>query len=147
PDDQGGLPMRVTHRLQQLHGDERGAVAAIVVISMIALLGMCVITVDLGGMLTQRRRMVAGADSAALAAAQSCATQRPNEAQTQADTFALDNQPGATNTGFATQGCSSQQASGTVTVSYKAPISLQFAPVLGLPSQTNVGASATSEWG
>src|SRR5207302_10964458 len=133
-DDQGRVPMRMTRLLRRVHGEERGAVAAIVVISLIALLGMCVITVDLGGMLTTRRRVVASADSAALAGAQSCARQLPAEAQSQADAFAVDNQPGATETSFSTQGCRSQQSSGTVTVSYKAPVSLEFAPVLGLPS-------------
>src|SRR5207237_9913353 len=55
--------------------------------------------------------------------------------------------PGATETSFSTQGCSNQQSSGTVSVSYKTPVSLQFAPVLGLPATTNVAAAATATWG
>jgi Flp pilus assembly protein TadG len=126
--------------------EERGAVAAIVAISMIGLLGMLVLTVDVGGMLTMRRRVVASADAAALAGAESCARQNPGEAQQQADTFAVDNEPGSTETSYSAQGCSTLASSGTVSVGYKAPVSLSFAPVLGLPSQTNVAGSATAQW-
>jgi Putative Flp pilus-assembly TadE/G-like len=138
--------MILTSRLRQVN-DEHGAVAVMVALSLIGLLGMLVLTVDMGGMLTMRRRMVAASDSAALAGAQSCAEQFPNEARSQADAFATDNEPAAINVGYSTAGCSDLQSSGTVSVNYHAPIDLQFAPVLGLPNRTTVGASATAEWG
>src|SRR5207237_5198560 len=108
--------------------------------SLIGLLGMLVLTVDVSGMLTMRRRMVASADAGALAAAQSCATQNPIQARSQADALAVDNEPAATNVGYTEQGCSTQAATGSVNLTYQAPVSLEFAPVLGLPSQTNVKA-------
>ncbi|MFN2545511.1 MAG: pilus assembly protein TadG-related protein [Actinomycetota bacterium] len=136
----------LTRRMRDLH-DERGAVAVIVVLSLAGLLGMLVLTVDLGGMLTMRRRMVAAADSAALAAAQSCARQLPAEAQSQADSLAGDNETGARPVSYTSSGCNSLDSSGTVHVAYTAPIELEFAPVLGLPDRSNVRAAATAEWG
>ena len=138
--------MRMTSLVRRV-SDERGAVAAIVVISMIALLGMAVITVDLGGMLTMRRRMVASSDAGALAAAQSCAEQTPDQARPQADALAVDNEPAAANVSYSAQGCTEQASTGNVSVTYQAPVNLQFAPVLGLPDRTTVKASATAQWG
>src|SRR6187549_3514500 len=59
--------------LRRIHRDESGAVMMIVAISMIVLLGMLVLTVDVGRGIAVKREMVAGADAAALAAAQQCA--------------------------------------------------------------------------
>src|SRR5919106_6543368 len=52
---------------------ERGATAVIVVISLVAMLGLMVLTVDVGQLLYKRRAMVNASDAAALAAAQTCA--------------------------------------------------------------------------
>jgi hypothetical protein len=97
-------------------------------------------------MLTLRRRMVGGTDAAALAGAQSCARERPWEAQSQADGLAASNQSNVVPVAFSTEGCGTQ-SSGTVHVAYKAPLELDFAPVLGFPDTTEVAASATAEWG
>ena len=64
--------MRVTKRIPDREG-ERGATAVIVTLSLIALLGLIVLTVDVGQLLFKRRTMVNASDAAALAAAQSCA--------------------------------------------------------------------------
>ena len=50
--------------------NERGAATAMVAISLIAIMGMVVLVVDVGGLLTLRRRIVAASDAAALATAQ-----------------------------------------------------------------------------
>ena len=117
-----------------------------VALSLIALLGMVVLVVDLGAMLTLRRRMVGGADAAALAGAQSCAREKPWEAEAQADDFATSNQENVVQAAFSTVGCGTS-SSGTIHVGYKAPIDLTFAPVLGFPDKSEVAASATAEWG
>src|SRR3989337_1904714 len=80
--DRGGLPMRM---MSSFRNDERGATIALVAICMMAFMGMVVLVVDVGGLLTLRRRMVTAADSAALAAAQSCAKMNAAEAPGQAD--------------------------------------------------------------
>ena len=43
------------------------------VLALIAIMGMLVLTIDVGGLLLKRRAMVNASDAAALAAAQSCA--------------------------------------------------------------------------
>jgi Flp pilus assembly protein TadG len=60
-----------------LRDDERGATAVIVVLSLIALFGLVVLTVDVGQLLFQRRGMVNASDAAALAAAQTWASTIP----------------------------------------------------------------------
>src|ERR687892_1883388 len=78
--------------------EERGATAVIVVLSLFALFGMIVLTVDVGGLLWARRGMVNASDAAALAAAQSCVTATENE-ETFADQFADLNSEGVLTTG------------------------------------------------
>ena len=58
--------MRVRQRLRE----ERGAVAVIVGLALVVLLGMAALTVDLGRAVAVKRDMVNGADAAALGAAQ-----------------------------------------------------------------------------
>ena len=49
--------------------DEGGAIVVITALSLVAIFGMLVLTVDVGGLLLRRRSMVNGADAAALARA------------------------------------------------------------------------------
>jgi hypothetical protein len=138
--------MRVSRRALLRVRDEDGAAAALVALSLAAILGMLVLVVDLGGMLTLRRRMVGAADSAALATAQSCARDLPGEAATQADLLATANEPGAAQVSLLITGCGSS-STGSARVAYRAPIDLHFAPVLGLGTETTVAAKATAIWG
>src|SRR5918994_912076 len=66
--------MRRMRRLSmtRVRDDEQGAVLAIVAISLLALLGMVVLTFDLGRGVALKRNMVNAADAAALAAAREC---------------------------------------------------------------------------
>ncbi|MFB3737359.1 MAG: pilus assembly protein TadG-related protein [Candidatus Velamenicoccus archaeovorus] len=129
--------------------DERGAVIPIVVISLIALFGMVVLTVDVGGLMVKRRAMVNASDAAALAAAQSytwgneaqCGT-NDAPAQAQADAFAVDNVSGAARTDYQTD-CVKQN----VTVAYQTQQDLFFAAVLGFGDNSNVTSTATAHWG
>lgn len=126
--------------------DERGAVLVLVALSMVALIGMVVLVVDVGGLLTLRRRMVTAADSAALAAAQSCIDpDKASEASYQANLLATDNVDGVANTAFQAAGCGGQ--SGNVSVAYAATQRLYFAPVLGSPERSNVGSRSRAMWG
>lgn len=131
--------------------DERGAVVPIVVLSLIALFGMVVLTVDVGAVLTKRRAMVNAADSAALAAAQSfafpatqamCGGATQGFAQTKANEYAVKNVAGTTLITFQPN-CAEQ----TVMVTYETTQQLFFAPVLGLPGTNIVRATATAKWG
>lgn len=133
-------------RFGMFHRDESGAIVAVVVIALMAMMGMVVLVVDVGGLLNLRRRLVLSADSAALAAAQSCALNDAASAPTQADLLAESNQSDASRTSYETVGCGTE-ASGSVEVRYESPKELVFAPLLGAPESAPVGATASAIWG
>lgn len=142
--------MRIAH----IAGSESGATLAIVAITMMALFGMTVLVVDVGGLLTAKRRMVAASDSAALAAAQSCARmQGPLTAKNQADFYATQNVAGATaKTPIALSPASCgmtklTSSEGSVSVAYTVAQALYFGPVLGTDDEASVLAEATAIWG
>ncbi len=135
--------------------EEPGAVLVIVAISLIAILGMLVLVLDVGGLLLKRRAMVNGADAAALAAAQSCAflpgAQYANgpvgDPQQQADALATTNASNAVGGIDTSRSVRCQTGDpGHVTVVYSATQSLFFAGVFGAGSTSNVGGTATAAW-
>ena len=138
--------MRVRIRRRRDFSDESGVTIVIVTMALLAICGMLILVVDIGGVLTLRRRMVTAADSAALAAAQSCAEEQPSEASDQATLLATSNEPGATQQSFSATSCGTS-ASGSASVAYASPQSLAFAPMLGYPENVSVDAEATAIWG
>lgn len=145
--------MRVTKRTPialRLHREEEGATAVIVVLSLVALLGMIVLTVDVGQLLFKRRGMVNASDAAALAAAQSCAGVDDSDVpEFMADSFAGDNVNGLipSNGGITESvGCDGP-AFGHVSVEYQTQQDLFFAGVLGFSGPANVQTAATAGWG
>lgn len=135
--------MRMT---RVIHSDERGATVALVAICLLAFMGMVVLVVDVGGLLTLRRRLVTSADSAALAAAQSCAKMDPAEAPLKADELATANVPGAVRALYEHTDCGTG-SSGEVTTRYNLTRGLTFAPVIGGPAERRVAAQASAIWG
>ncbi len=142
----------ITRRLAN-RNDEGGAVAVIVALCMIAIFAMVVLTVDVGGLLLERRSMVNAADAGALAAAKSCARTDDSPAEDpeeQADIYAKDNVTDLPADGIDNiteiVGCDS--GSGHVSVSYSEQHDLFFAAVL--PGQRDTGTittTATASWG
>jgi hypothetical protein len=138
--------------LRSLAKSEEGATLVIVAVMLIAILGFTVIVVDVGGLLTLRREMVRSSDSAALAAAQSYASNNAAAASGQADSFAGANVDSPTRTLFSPQAglpgfsCVST-ACGSITVRYTKNQQLYFAPVLGLNSVEDVAHTSTAIWG
>jgi Putative Flp pilus-assembly TadE/G-like len=133
-----------------LRDDEQGATAVIVVLSLIALFGLIVLTVDVGQLLWQRRGMVNASDAAALAAAQSCAGLNDSDLpEAMADAFALNNVSNAV-TGLPNitemVGCDGP-AYGHVSVEYAMNQELFFAGVLGFNGPASVRTAATAGWG
>lgn len=127
-------------------GDESGATMVIVALLLIALVGFVVLVVDVGGLLTLRRQMNTAADAAALAAAQSCALDRPAEAPMVADQYAGENVQATTRTTFDLVGCGSS-GFGSVDLAYEKSQQLYFAPVLGVPDTSQVEGTANAIWG
>ena len=140
------MRVRVRVRRRRDFADESGVTIVIVALALLALCGMLVLVIDVGGLLTLRRQMVTAADAAALAAAQSCAEDAPEEAAGQADLLATQNQPEATQLEFTTEGCGTE-SEGSVSVSYSAPKAMAFAPILGYEDEADVDAEATAIWG
>ncbi len=130
-------------------GEESGAVVVIVVLSLIAIFSMLVLTVDVGGLLLARRAMVNASDSAALAAAQSCASAEDTlDPESVADTYAADNVDGVlTGTSNITEIVGCDDGNGHVSVEYLTQQSLFFAGVLGFGSTGDVRTAATAAWG
>ncbi len=115
----------------RLRRGEEGAVAVIVVLSLVALLGVTVLTVDVGQLLFKRRAMVNASDAAALAAAQSCAGVDDSDSpEAMADLFAVDNVSVASGQITELVGCDGPPF-GHVTVQYGMSQDLFFAGVLG----------------
>jgi Putative Flp pilus-assembly TadE/G-like len=145
-----GVIGKVLARPSRLRDEERGATAVIVVLTLIALCGMIVLTVDVGQLLFKRRAMVNASDAAALAAAQSCAGIADSDSpEAMADTFALDNvtAPNATAANIIDiEGCDGPPY-GHVTVEYSSQQNLFFAGVLGFDGPAAVRTQATAGWG
>jgi len=138
--------------LRRLHGDQSGVTMVIVALCLIALMGMIVLVVDVGGLLWNRRAMVNASDAAALSAAQSCVlppSMDPQTAEQAADAQASANSSGADVSNpsniIASSGCDSQD-SGYVTVQYGANQQLFFAGIFG-KGQGHVTTQATAIWG
>gem|GEM_PF-1241807 len=140
--------------------DESGVTLVLVAILIVALFGMLTLVVDVGGLLVKRRSMVAAADAAALAAAESCAVGHltplypggPNAGlpEDAADQFATKNAAGVNSSSTnivaaGTVGCETA-SSGRVTVAYTSPQQIFFGPVIGTGSTTIVNGKATAEW-
>lgn len=134
--------------IRRMGRDERGATAVIVVLSLFALFGLIVLTVDVGGLLFARRGMVNASDAAALAAAQSCAG--PTEdAEVFADQYAVSNVDTVVTAGANITelvNCHANRA-GFVSVRYSRNFPLFFAGVLGAEGDGQVTTAATAHWG
>jgi Flp pilus assembly protein TadG len=140
---------RLTSRLRS---DEHGAVAVIVAVSMVALLGFAALAIDTGALYAERAQLQNGADAAALAVAQDCAAGACGDLQATAQVFANAN----ANDGAATVAVTAPSATAPNTVTVQAStrdgatgagtLALSFAPILGIDSQA-VAATATASWG
>lgn len=125
--------------------DERGAVAVVVALVMVPLIGFAAISLDVAGMWFEKQQLQTGADAGALAIAQACAkgscttsTQTPAQA---AQSLATANQGSASVTATVPSLTTSQ-----VTVRTDATQRHVFAPILGVNS-TALHAQSTVAWG
>ena len=131
--------------------EEEGAVAIVVAICLVVLMGAVALTLDVGGLLYRRREMVNGADAAALAAAVECARGAGLAgAKTAADHEFEADSPGSKAAGYSIDSIVPNPTcggtAGHITVRYTSPQSLYFAPVLGLSNSQTVTTEATASW-
>lgn len=141
--------------MRRLAHEDDGAIAVLVGIMLVMLLGFGAIAVDTGALFAERRELQNGADAGALAVAEDCARGLPSCALSvatgTADAYADDN----TNDGAATaESVDLDLVAARVTVTTLTEdgatganrFSLFFARVFGF-DETEVRAQATARWG
>lgn len=121
--------------------DERGAVAVVVALLMVPLLGFAAIAIDVSAMYALRQQLQTGADAGALAIAQDCGRGACGTPSTTAQSLALDN----VNRGTPTAAVASR-TSAEVTVTNSAVKTHLFASVLRVDS-SNLTVLASAGWG
>ncbi|MDQ6752149.1 MAG: Tad domain-containing protein, partial [Actinomycetota bacterium] len=121
----------------------------ITAISMVVLLGMAAMVIDVGGLYFERAQLQNGADAAALAIAQNCATGTCGDTAATATALAGGN----ANDNAAAATAVVDQPAGAVTVNTSTltaqgqhALAFAFAPILGFKTGT-VGATAKASWG
>jgi Flp pilus assembly protein TadG len=119
--------------------DERGAVAVIVALLMVPLLGVAAIALDVAGLWWEKQQLQTGADAAALAIAQDCGLGDCSKASDTAATLA-----GANHAGAGVPATVLSVRSGRVAVSTEATRRHLFAPILGIPSSPVRAASSAA---
>jgi len=135
--------------LRRTHRDESGAVLMVVAVTLLVLIGMLVLTVDLGRAVAVKREMVSGTDAAVIAAAHECALgHTAGEASAAASAILAENKSGAVLNGpIAAPGCGSTPTEPhLVTVQTKVQMDYFFAGIFGFNSG-QVTAHAVAEWG
>ncbi|WP_341360809.1 pilus assembly protein TadG-related protein [Georgenia sp. M64] len=123
--------------------DERGAIAVLVALLMVVLVGFAAVSIDIAAINAERRELQLAADASALAIAQDCARGDCKTPSTTAATFTAANVDDADAAATSTP---VTPTTGTVTVDTTGTAEHWFAPVLGI-DETNVQASATASWG
>ena len=135
---------RLTKRLRRLNRRrERGAVAVMVALLMVVLLGATAIGVDVAAISAEKQELQNGADAGALAIAQSCADGNGGATGATAQNYAEDNKKDSDATGTVVD---LNTSVGEVTVQTETLRDNWFAGFLGF-DQTTIQARATAIWG
>ncbi len=125
---------------------DRGAVALMVSVSLIAIFGFTALSIDLGNAWQNRRQLINSTDSAALAAAQEYAVLGAGCGPL-ADGYVTSNHSNAMMTSCtASPGALAGDTEGYVVVSAETTVSYAFAPLLGIDS-TLVEATTAARYG
>lgn len=139
---------RVIPDSQTRLSSERGAVAVIVAVLMLALIGMGAVAVDIGRVAAEKAQLQNGADASALAIANYC-VKNPATCQSTATSLANQYTPANSNDNSAVVQSVSFPSVNTVTVATSTPASglaLTFARAFNTTS-AQVQAGATASWG
>jgi Flp pilus assembly protein TadG len=132
--------------------NERGAVAVLVALLLVVLLGFGALAIDASMLYAQKAQLQNGADAAALAIAQDCAKRGTALCQPAAAATAVQYAKANTNSGMADAPVPSFPAAGTVVVTTEARdangpgMTLFLANVFGI-SRADVNATSTAKWG
>lgn len=135
-------PARLRPRLTARLREERGAVAVVVALMMVPLLGCAAIAVDVAAVRAEQQQLQGAADAAALAVAADCARGTCGNTVTTANTLVQANGPGPGGS-LGTPTVSVDATGATVTA--RATQQHWFAPVLGIGSSA-VSRSSRAQW-
>jgi Flp pilus assembly protein TadG len=125
--------------------DERGAIAVMVALLMVPMLGIGAIAVDVASLYSDRAQLRNASDAAAISVAVDCARNACGNTVTTA-TSALTANAGSADVADATLRTPTVAVSGrTITVTTSASQAHWFAPVLGI-SSTTVSATSSAAW-
>lgn len=124
--------------------DDRGAVAVIVAILMVPILGFAAISLDVAATHAEKQQLQNGADAAALAIAQDCARHACGDPEDTAQKLALANS--SSGDAEANLPTIPNEETGRVTVNNSSVREHWFAPALGIDS-TEIAATAIAGWG
>jgi Flp pilus assembly pilin Flp len=135
--------------MQRLMKDERGAVAVIVALVMVVLLGFAALAVDVSGMWAEKRQLQNAADAGALAVAQECAKSATpcTMAVAPAKRMTAQNYAGLNRTVGAPVASIVSLIPGEVKVQVEDPHENWFAQVIKGGDSSTVNARATAKWG
>ena len=123
--------------------DDRGAVAVMVALLMVPLIGFAAIAVDVSAMYAQRQQLQTGADAGALAVAKNCAKGACGAPGAMVQTMSEENLNSGTSSASVATLTSSK-----VTVHNLSVRQNLFAPIFGVDhNQNTIFASATAVWG
>lgn len=123
---------------------ERGAIAVVVALLMVPLIGFAALAIDVASMWSQQQRLQVAADASALAIAQDCARHNCGTPAMTASSLTTANFGPGASASILTP--SLAPSTGQVTVRASTVARHLFAPVLGINS-TTVGAQSTASWG
>jgi hypothetical protein len=140
---------QVYRALRRTHRDESGAVLMVVAITLLVLIGMLVLTVDLGRAVAVKREMVSGTDAAVIAAAHECALGHSSgQATAAANAILAQNKSGAVLDGPISAPSCGLAPTEPHLVSLKTKVQMDyfFAGIFGFNSG-EVAADAVAEWG
>lgn len=135
------MTARLRNRVERGRDPERGAVAVLVALLLVPLIGFAAIAVDIGALYAERARLQIAADAAALAVAADCAKGACGNMQATAQSLVTANMGGAA---AAPPQLSDNPTS--VTVTGNSPEEHWFAPIIGHDA-TDISATATVAWG
>lgn len=123
---------------------ERGAVAVMFALLLVVLVGFIALAVDMGATYAKRQELQNGADAAALAAAQECATAGCSKAGSEAEKYA----PANVLSGVVDEVDVSYPADNVVRVDVSGTQEYMFLPVMpGAPKSGTIDVSALAVWG
>jgi Flp pilus assembly protein TadG len=129
--------------------DERGVTAVVVAVSLVAIFGAAMLSVDAGNLFQSRRNIITGTDATALSEARAFALYQQSISScnmTNVNTMLTRNSGSALGSVACTPNTLGTTGTGYVTVTANKPVDVRFGGAVGVPD-TTAASSSTAQWG